>query len=175
MAQKTVNSKLAFGIEGEFYDSSLRRAVNRKVVADAKFGKVVFFDADGNVTPTYNASTASKVAGILVNPKEYINHDANLGASLVCKAGTIAGVADIGRVIVKPANAVKISNKAYVCVSAGTGTGEVTNYAVGDIAAGTAAPASSAATGGVFVEVPNAMFDIVESDANMLAVLTLNA
>ena len=174
MAQKVVNTKLAFGIEGEFYDSSVKRAVNRKLAADAQFGKVVFLDANGNATPTYNASTAAKVAGIMVNPKEYINKSADLAASLTAKAGTYVGIADLGRVIVKVANAAKIGDKAFTCVTAGTAVAsETTNYKVGDICAGTAAPASSAAAGGVFVEITGAMFDIVNASANELAVLSM--
>lgn len=174
MAQKVVNTKLAFGIEGEFYDSSVKRAVNRKLAADAQFGKVVFLDANGNATPIYNASTAAKVAGIVVNPKEYVNKSADLAASLTAKAGNYVGVADVGRVIVKVANAAKIGDKAFTCVTAGTATASgTTNYKVGDICAGTAAPASSAATGGVFVEVTGAMFDIVTASADELAVLAM--
>ena len=135
MGQKTVNTKLAFGIEGEFYDSSIKRATNYKLGASAKFGKPLFFSADGKTV----------------------------------------GVADIGRVIVKVANTVAVGNKAYLCTTAGTGTGTgVTNYAVGDICGGTAAPATAAGDGGVFVELTNAMFDIVEATAGQLAVLDLN-
>lgn len=174
MAQKIVNKKLAFGIEGEFYDSSLKRAVNRKLGTDARFGKVVFIGSDGTVTPTYNSSTASVIAGIVVNPKEYINNDANLGATLVAKGGRTVGVADIGRVIVRAANSVKIGDKVFTCVTKGTGTGETVNYNIGDLCGGTAAPASTAGGGGVFVEVTGAMFDIVKAGAGELAVVTLN-
>lgn len=174
MAQKVVNTKLAFGIEGEFYDSSVKRAVNRKLAADAQFGKVVFLDANGNATPTYNASTAAKVAGILVNPKEYVNKSADLAASLTAKAGNYVGVADLGRVIVKVANAAKIGDKAFTCVTAGTSTASgTTNYKVGDICAGTAAPATAEGDGGVFVEITGAMFDIVTASADELAVLAM--
>lgn len=173
MAQKVVNTKLAFGIEGEFYDSSVKRAVNRKLAADAQFGKVVFLDANGNATPTYNASTAAKVAGIMVNPKEYINKSADLAASLTAKAGTYVGVADLGRVIVKVANAAKIGDRAFTCVTAGTSS-NTTNYKIGDICAGTDAPPSTApGNGGAFVEIKNAMFDIVNASAGELAVLSM--
>lgn len=175
MAQKVVNTNLAFGVEGEFYDSSVKRAVNRKLAADAKFGKVVFLDANGNATPTYNASTAAKVAGIVVNPKEYVNKSADLAASLTAKAGNYVGVADLGRVIVKTANAAKVGYKAFTCVTAGTATGTATtNYALGDIVGGaTAAPTSTDAEGGVFVEITGAMFDIVSASADELAVLAM--
>ena len=73
--------------------------------------------------------------------------------------------------IVKAANAVKIGDKAFSCVTAGTGAG--TNYAVGDICGGTAAPSSTAGDGGVFVELTGAKFDIVDASAGELAVLTL--
>lgn len=172
MGQKTVNTKLAFGIEGEFYDSSIKRATNYKLGASAKFGKPLFFSADGKtVTPTY--ADGLKFAGIMVNPKEHINANADLAATLELASGKTVGVADIGRVIVKVANTVAVGNKAYLCITAGTGTG-VTNYAVGDICGGTAAPATAAGDGGVFVELTNAMFDIVEATAGQLAVLDLN-
>ena len=171
MAQKTVNKKLAFGVVGEFYDSSIKRATNRKLGATGTFGKALFLASDGTVTPTYNSSTANTFAGIMVNPKEHINASANLAATMNLAAGKIVGVADLGRVIVKAANAVKIGDKACSCVTAGTGTG--TNYAVGDICGGTAAPSSTAGGGGVFVELTGAKFDIVDASAGELAVLTL--
>lgn len=174
MGQKTVNTKLAFGIEGEFYDSSIKRATNYKLGASAKFGKPLFFSADGKtVTPTY--AEGLRFAGIMVNPKEHINANADLAATLELASGKIVGVADIGRVIVKVANTVAVGNKAYLCTTAGTGTGTgVTNYSIGDICGGTAAPATAAGDGGVFVELTNAMFDIVEATAGQLAVLDLN-
>lgn len=174
MGQKTVNMKLAFGIEGEFYDSSIKRATNYKLGAAAKFGKPVFLAADGkSVTPTY--SDGLKFAGIMVNPKEHINASANLAATLELGSGATAAVADIGRVIVKVANAVAVGNKAYLCTTAGTGTGtSAVNFAIGDICGGTAAPATQAADGGVFVELTNAMFNIVDATAGQLAVLELN-
>lgn len=171
MAQKTVNNKLAFGVVGEFYDSSVKRATNRKLGATGTFGKALFLASDGTVTPTYNSSTANTFAGIMVNPKEHINSSANLAATMTLAAGKNVGVADLGRVIVKAANAVKIGDKAFSCVTAGTGTG--TNYAVGDICGGTAAPSSTAGGGGVFVELTGAKFDIVDASAGELAVLTL--
>ena len=171
MAQKTVNNKLAFGVVGEFYDSSIKRATNRKLGATGTFGKALFLASDGTVTPTYNSSTANTFAGIMVNPKEHINASANLAATMNLAAGKIVGVADLGRVIVKAANAVKIGDKAFSCVTAGTGAG--TNYAVGDICGGTAAPSSTAGGGGVFVELTGAKFDIVDASAGELAVLTL--
>ena len=172
MAQKIVNMKQAFGIEGEFYDSSLKRATNHKLAAAAKYGKPLFLSADGKtVTPAYNAATAKTFAGMMVNPKEAIN-TSGLDATMEVAAGKYVGVADVGRVIVKVANAVKVGHKAYLCTTAGTGTG--TNYAVGDICGGTAAPSSSEAAGGVFVELTGATFNIVEAAAGELAVLELN-
>ena len=174
MGQKTVNTKLAFGIEGEFYDSSLKRATNYKLGATAKFGKPLFFASDGKtVTPTYSAGL--RFAGIMVNPKEHINTSSDLASTLELGTGKTVGVADIGRVIVKVANSVAVGNKAYLCTTAGTGTGTgTTNYAIGDICGGTAAPSTQAADGGVFVELTNAMFDIVGASAGELAVLDLN-
>lgn len=171
MAQKTVNMKLAFGVVGEFYDASIKRATNYKLGADAEFGKALWFAADGKtVTPAY--ASGLRFAGIMVNPKEHINTSAGLASTLVLGAGKTVGVADIGRVIVKVANAVKVGDKAFVCTTAGTG-GAV-KYAVGDICGGASAPADSAANGGVFVEIAGAMFDIVEAVAGELAVLELN-
>ena len=122
MAQKVVNMKQAFGIEGEFYDSSLKRATNHKLAAAAKYGKPLFLSADGkSVTPTYNSSTAKTFAGFMVNPKEAIN-GGGLGATMEVAAGKYVGVADVGRVIVKVANAVKVGDKAYLCTKAGTKT-----------------------------------------------------
>ena len=87
MAQKVVNMKQAFGIEGEFYDSSLKRATNYKLAAAAKYGKPLFLSADGKtVTPTYNSRTENTFAGMMVNPKEAIN-GGGLNATMEVAAG----------------------------------------------------------------------------------------
>lgn len=170
MAQKVVNQKQAFGVEGEFYDSSVKRATNKKTAAAVKIGKPVFADADGNVIPVDASTVSTAFVGFAVNPKEQINFN-GLGASMEVGSGRNVAVADMGRVIVKVANAVKVGYKAYVCKTAGTGTG--TNYQVGDICGGTAAPATSVSAGGVFVELTGAKFDIVDAAAGELAVIVL--
>lgn len=172
MAQKTVNMKQAFGIEGEFYDSSIKRATNVKLGANAKIGKPLFRKADGTIIPVGADATSANYIGFAVNPKEHINLS-GLDATMEIAAGKYVANADKGRVIVKVANAVKVGEKVYACKTAGTGTGETTNYAVGDICGGTAAPSSTAAGGGVFVELTGAKFDIVDAAAGDLAVVVL--
>lgn len=96
MAQKTVNVKQAFGLEGEFYDSSIKRVAAYTASTDVTCGTPVYFSTNGRV-----AATGSNLAGIVVNPKEYVNKSADLASSLVVKAGQAVSVADKGRIVIK--------------------------------------------------------------------------
>lgn len=162
MAQKIVNMKQAFGVEGEFYDSSIKRATNYKLSADAAVGKPVFLKADGTIIPVGTDATAANYLGFAVNPKEHINFS-GLGATLEVKSGKYVGVADVGRVIVKVATAAKVGDKVFVCKTHAEG-----GLAVGELAAGASAPST-----GTFLELANARFDIVDAKAGELAVVRL--
>lgn len=161
--QTTVRKPQAFGVEGEFYDTSIRRPVNYKLATECTFGKPVWFDANGNVTATYASGLA--FAGFLVNPKEHTNYGVSgdtLAPSFTLAAGKVGAVANFGRVIARVATNVAVGQSVWVCITAGTSTTTgVTNYAVGDLGAGATAPSANAGAGGAWVQVPGAIWDVV--------------
>lgn len=101
MAQKAVNIKQAFGVEGEFYDSSIKAVTTYIAATTVKVGNPVYFDANGKV-----AATGTKFAGIVVNPKEYTQ--TTIGSTLDLAAGTPVAVASKGHIIVKAAGAIAV-------------------------------------------------------------------
>lgn len=159
MAQTVVNDKLALGVEGQFYDTSVKRATPYTLATAAKFGQPMWLDANGNATATY--ASGLKLLGLLVNPKEHINYGVDgdpLAATLTIPAGRTAAVADIGRVVVKVFTAAKVGDNVYVATTAATDG----SIAVGDLVAGTtAAPTVAGAT---FVQVTGAAIDIVGTE-----------
>lgn len=137
MAQKAVNTKQAFGVEGEFYDSSVK-AVSTYVAATAvKVGAPVWFTADGEVTATF--ASGAKLAGIVVNPKEY--SQTAFTATLEVPANTPVAVASKGHIIVKAGGTIAVGDSLVFstgdykkgtdnvigkCVITGATTGELT-------------------------------------------------
>lgn len=112
MAQTTVKTKLAFGVQGEFYDSSVKRVTPHVLAASAVIGSVAWVDAEGKAYATGGA-TGAKVAGIFVSPKEYVNRGAIDSVTLNMATGDVAQVADIGHVIVKVQNAVNVGDNVF--------------------------------------------------------------
>lgn len=126
MAQKTVNRKQAFGVEGEFYDSSVKVVATYVAATAITIGTPVYFDANGKV-----AATGTTFAGIAVNPKEYSNKN-GLDATLVVPAGTPVAVASKGHVIIKTVGAVAVgASLGYTAVDSVTGWRTVTTGALG--------------------------------------------
>lgn len=103
MAQKDVNKKQAFGLVGEFYDSSVKVVTSYIASTDVTCGNPVYFTADGKI-----AATGTTFAGIVVNPKEYVNKSGDLESSLVVKAGQAVSVASKGHIIIKAAGAIAV-------------------------------------------------------------------
>lgn len=130
MAQTTVNNKQAFGIEGEFYDASVRRAEVYVAEGDVTIGKPVWQGtASGKVTAT-KPSTGAVFAGIAVRPKEHVA--ATLTPTLVVPAGSFVTVADMGRVIVKATAAKSVG--ASAATEFGGGVYDIVPAVVGELA-----------------------------------------
>lgn len=112
MAQTTVKTKLAFGVQGEFYDSSVKRVTPHVLKTTAVIGNLAWVDENGKAAATGGAS-GEKPVGIFVSPKEYTNRGAVDSETLTLGTGDVAQVADIGHVIVKVGGAVKIGDPVY--------------------------------------------------------------
>lgn len=106
MAQKAVNIKQAFGVEGEFYDSSVKVVATYVAATAVKVGAPVWFTADGKVTATYAAGLV--FAGIVVNPKEY--SQAGFTATLNVAAHTPVAVASKGHIIIKAGDTIAVGD-----------------------------------------------------------------
>lgn len=149
--QKTVNQKLAFGVVGSFYDDSPRR-VDPYTVAGGAIG--LFYTVDPADPSKVKLGGTGVLAGVAVNSKEYTI--TGLDASLAFRAGDIAEICSMGRVIVKSTTAITVGNSAYY------------NKTTGEIQA--AAPSS---TIDGFVEIPDSMFVLVGGTAGEVGVLQL--
>ena len=112
MAQTTVKTKLAFGVQGEFYDSSVKRVTPHVLKTNAVIGALAWVDAAGKASAT-GGTSGEKPRGIFVSPKEYINRGAVDSVTLALATGDVAQVADIGHVIVKVGGAVNIGDPVY--------------------------------------------------------------
>ena len=153
MAQTTVKTKLAFGVQGEFYDSSVKRVTPHVLASTAVVGGIAWVDEGGKAYATGGA-TGAKPVGIFVSPKEYTNRGAVNSVTLAMGTGDVAQVADIGHVIVKAAGAVKVGDPVF--------------FGASGWAASTGA-AGAGATG-----IANARFVRVTSATGELAVVELN-
>ncbi len=157
--QKTVNTKLAFGLPGEFYDDTPRRNRTYKLALNAQalptFGYA--FTATSNEGEAQPGGTGA-FAGILVNPKEHALRG-GLTPSMALTAGSVGTLCSFGHVIVTVAAAVtETSLPVY-----NTTTGAISGVAAGS---------SSAGSGNAFI--PNAKFVFHSAEAGGLAVLELN-
>lgn len=149
--QTTVNTKLAFGVPGSFYDNSPRR-VDPYTVEEGAIG----------LAYTVNSSDSSKAdmggtgvfAGIAVNTKEYVIN--GLTASMAFRAGDTAQLATMGRIVLKLADAVTIGQACFY------------NETTGELKPGTAG-----ATISDYVEIPGSRFVLVNALANEQSVLQL--
>lgn len=164
--QKTINQFLAAGVAGEYADDSPRREAGYILLAqrdalndDAITALPKFACA---FTHTENDGEAvvggtGEFAGILVNPKAYVNH-ANLNASLELPDGSQGGLCTMGHVFVKSATAFA---PGYVAAYANA-TGVISAYASAD-----SIPETS-------TQIP-AKFIQVSGSANGLGILEIGA
>lgn len=150
--QNIVNQKLAFGVEGDFYDDS-PRIVDPFIVTSGRIG--LYFTVQ-SADPTSAAPGGTGVmGGIAVNSKEY----ALLGttASLEFRPGVAAQLASRGRVIVKATTAVTVGQAGFY------------NNTTGEIASADAGTALDGHT-----EIPNSKFVLVNALVGEVSVLQLN-
>ena len=113
--QTVVNTKLAYGGPGSFYDDSPRR-VAPYVVAGGSVAKA--FTLDGTQADKAVVGGSNAFAGIAVNSKEYII--SGIAASTDFKSGDIAQLCTMGHVIVACDNEVAVGNACFFKVADGT-------------------------------------------------------
>ena len=113
--QSVVNTKLAYGVPGSFYDDSPRR-VAPYVVASGSIGKA--FTLDSSVEGKAGVGGSNAFAGIAVNSKEY--PISGLTASLDFISGANAQLCTMGHIVVVCDNAVSVGNACYFKVADGT-------------------------------------------------------
>lgn len=155
--QSTVNSKLAFGLVGTFYDDSARRVApyNLTATAGGLPATIGFAFTQGATDGTATCGGTGAFLGVLVSPHEHVI--SGLTATLELTAGTIGQLCTFGHVIVSPTTAVSVG---YVGAYNNT-TGAIEGYA----------DASSVAQGSTLI--PNSKFIFVGATANQPAVLEL--
>lgn len=113
--QTVVNTKLAFGVPGSFYDDSPRR-VAPYIVAAGSVAKAFTLDATQNDKAVVGGEGA--FAGIAVNGKEYTI--SGLSSSMNFKSGDIAQLCTMGHIVVVCDNEVAVGNACYFKVADGT-------------------------------------------------------
>lgn len=113
--QSVVNTKLAYGVPGSFYDDSPRR-VAPYVVAAGSVGKAFTLDSTQADKAVVGGSNA--FAGIAVNSKEYIISGTT--ASTAFKSGDIAQLCTMGHIVVACDNEVAVGNACFFKVADGT-------------------------------------------------------
>lgn len=136
--QNTVKAKQAAGIEGEFRDSSIRVVSPFELGATASIGTPAFLVASNGKAAPYASGTADKYLGVFVSPKEYVNNNRDLNATLEMTPdeGGAAQVASLGHVWVKVAEPVAVGDKAYYGASGWCKTPPSAGTAVTDRALG---------------------------------------
>lgn len=150
--QTTVNTQLAFGVPGSFYDDSPRRVAPYSVEG----GAIARIYTINPTDPTKAVLGGNGViAGIAVNSKEY--PISGLTATLEFKQGAIAQLASMGHIIVMCENEVSVGNAAFY------------NTTTGTIRAATPAEQIEG-----YVEIPNSQFIYVNGVAGEVAVLQLS-
>lgn len=115
--QTTVKAKQAFGVVGEFRDSSVKRVLPFELGATANIGNPAYLiAASGKVTDKFATGTAGQFLGVFVGPKEYVINNSDLNPTLTMNPenGQAAQVASLGHVIVLAGEAgIKAGDAAY--------------------------------------------------------------
>lgn len=125
--QTVVNTKLAYGVPGSFYDDSPRR-VAPYVVEAGSVAKA--FTLDATQTDKAVVGGTGAFAGIAVNGKEYTITGTT--ASTAFRSGDIAQLCTMGHLVVVCDNAVSVGNACFF----NNTTGELHAAAAGATEAG---------------------------------------
>lgn len=152
MLQKTVNTKLAFGVVGSFYDDSPRRVAPYSVAGGA-IGLAYTVDTSAPNKAVLGGKNGV-FAGIAVNSKEY--PISALDASLNFLPGAEAQLAEMGHIVVKSTTAITVGMAAYY------------NDTTGEIKANTPGQTDEG-----FTEIKGSKFILVSGEANEIGVLQL--
>lgn len=162
--QKNINTKQAFGVEGEFYDDSPRRVHTYVLQANGTANPVIgrAFTLDATAEGKATLGGTGVFAGVLISPKEHVLYGVSgdiFGASLEVPAGKNGSLATMGHIIVRVGAAVAVGAQAQFNTSTGVISAPAT--------------AGTADTGCALI--PNSKFVFVAGEANGLAVLELGA
>jgi len=95
--QTQINSQLANGVVGEFYDDSPKK-VDTYIMGSASRINVVGAAFTVTSQGVANVGGAGAFAGLLVNPKQYANYEVDLGATNVAHLGSQASLSKMGRI-----------------------------------------------------------------------------
>lgn len=129
--QATVNSDIGFGVVGELFSDSPHRAapyiLNSADAAYNVIGRVFVVSAEG-VAAAGGTVTAGTLAGILINPKSYVNGGTaaggTLAASMTLRNGEIGELLTMGEIIVAVPGAAAIGDAIKYNTTTGViGTG----------------------------------------------------
>lgn len=118
--QTTVRDRQAFGVPGEFYDTSPRRATSYVLDGEGVIARAFTLAAEeGKV----GMGGTGPFAGILMSPKSYVRPGTGYSGTLAVADGTQVEIADKGRIIVTLATAAKPGD----AVVYDTATGELSS------------------------------------------------
>lgn len=102
--QTTVRASQAFGVPGEFYDTSPRRATSYVLDGEGVIARAFTLTAEeGKV----RMGGLGPFAGILMSPKSYVRPGTESSGTLAVAGGTQVETADKGRIIVTLSTAAK--------------------------------------------------------------------
>lgn len=102
--QKEVRMQQAFGIPGEFYDTSPHRATSYVLESEAVIGRACTLSATEGAM---KMGGDGAFAGILISPKQHGRPGSDFAPTMTLPSGTQAQAADKGRLIVILKNAAK--------------------------------------------------------------------
>lgn len=112
--QSVVNTKLAYGVPGAFYDDSPRRVAPYAVASGSVAKAFTLTATEGRAA----LGGSGAFAGIAVNSKEYVI--SGIAASTAFKSGDIAQLCTMGHIVVACDNAVSVGNACYFKVADGS-------------------------------------------------------
>lgn len=151
--QTLVRDRQAFGVPGEFYDTSPRRAASYVLDGDGVIARAFTHSAEeGKIV----MGGTGPFAGILMSPKSYVRPGTDSSGTLAVASGTQVEAADKGRIIVTLGTAAQIGH-----------------FVVYDPATGELSAVADASTLGGKALVPGAKIALFTVEAGGLAVIEM--